>query len=817
MRATTARLTAVSLGLALTLATTIACGPAAAKSVYLISRTDTSPTPVAAYDLLPAPAHLALQYQTSMPRVGTAATVLAVDATTNRLLIANSGTPQLQVMNPITLRAVGTVTATGMTEIAALVIDGPRGRVYALESDTNRLFVYAWDPLTPALTPDGGGSRSLQDVALGRALALDAERGRLYVGDRSSLLVRYYDTGTFALAGSVDLTPTGQTVTTLAVDAVRNRIYAGNGDPATGSLSRVVMFDIGASTGVFRELPAPAAGDHVVSMAFDSDRAQLYLTTRNSDTLLAMDGQLSSVLKGDLGDLGEPGPVAIASGPIGYNLMNFALVQDAGRPAPGSSLTYVLCYRNEFEADVANAQIALTLPAGLTYVSASGPVMREGRLVVWTLGNVVAGAPRVCHQMTVQVDAGATAGTELLTSATLTADPVGTVTQTSLLRVQGGEPPPPPPTYQPLGFSVDDGIESVVQGGTAQYRLCYDNLANTLPVANVRIDATIPAGARYASATGPVGVSGAQVTWTIGTLAAAAPRTCHDLSLRIDAPPGSSVTLAAAIRSDNTAPLDGSHATAVAATPPLQVAGEGGGGSTTPWHLLAGLAALGAAAARRARRTAPGIAALAVAAAAAMTPGAGQAQPQAFERGAYIGAGAGSARTDASAAQLEADLASRGYSVRAHVDRSDTGWKLFGGWRFNRWFAAELGYVDLGAVTSTADATVTDPAAFVADVARVHPYSVSGVSLAGVGLVPLGPAFTAFGKAGVLRWDADIEAHLVPGGAPSSDHGARGTDLMLGAGLRWAPSRWGVQAEWERFRTDRNDIDLWSVSVVVRF
>ncbi len=334
MRATTARLTAVSLGLALTLATTIACGPAAAKSVYLISRTDTSPTPVAAYDLLPAPAHLALQYQTSMPRVGTAATVLAVDATTNRLLIANSGTPQLQVMNPITLRAVGTVTATGMTEIAALVIDGPRGRVYALESDTNRLFVYAWDPLTPALTPDGGGSRSLQDVALGRALALDAERGRLYVGDRSSLLVRYYDTGTFALAGSVDLTPTGQTVTTLAVDAVRNRIYAGNGDPATGSLSRVVMFDIGASTGVFRELPAPAAGDHVVSMAFDSDRAQLYLTTRNSDTLLAMDGQLSSVLKGDLGDLGEPGPVAIASGPIGYNLMNFALVQDAGRPAP---------------------------------------------------------------------------------------------------------------------------------------------------------------------------------------------------------------------------------------------------------------------------------------------------------------------------------------------------------------------------------------------------------------------------------------------------------------------------------------------------
>ena len=128
-----------------------------------------------------------------------------------------------------------------------------------------------------------------------------------------------------------------------------------------------------------------------------------------------------------------------------------------------------------------------------------------------------------------------------------------------------------------------------------------------------------------------------------------------------------------------------------------------------------------------------------------------------------------------------------------------------------------LGYVDLGKVTSTVDATVADPAAFVADVARVHPYSVSGVSLAGVGMLPLGSSLTAFGKAGVFRWDADIEAHLTPGGTPRSDSAARGTDLMSGAGLRWPPARWGVQAEWERFRTDRDDVDLWSLSVLYRF
>ncbi|MCU0950108.1 MAG: outer membrane beta-barrel protein [Burkholderiaceae bacterium] len=834
MRTTTARHVAAWLALA----TAVGSGPALAKSVYVAPRADASPTPIAAYDIRSAPDHLTFQYQTAMPRAGTAATVLTVDADSNRMLIAYGGTPEVQVMNPTTLRSVGTVVATGMTDIAALVVDG--ARVYALERDSDRLFVYTWDATTPALVLEAGAPRRLDGVTQGRALALDAQRGRLFVGDRSSAVVRYFSTGTWERTGGVDLTPSAQTVTALAFDPLRNTIYAGNGDAATGSVSRLVRFNLDTSTGRFRPLPLPAEGDHVVALAFDVDRAQLYLTTRDSDTLMVFNSDLD-VLKADLGDLGDPGPIAIAQGPIGYNLMNFTFVHDAGQPVTGARITYVLCYRNGFEAAVSNAQIALTLPVGLDFVSATGPVASEGRQLLWTIGSITTSAPRVCHQLVAQVSAAA--GTELLSSATLSADPVDTVTQTHLLRVQAGEPPPPPPTYQPLGFSVDDGIESVVQGGTAQYRLCFDNLANTLPVANVRISATIPAGARYGSATGPVGVNGSEVTWTIGALAAAAPRSCHDLSLRIDAPPGTSVTLAAAISSDNTAPLSATHATAVAAVPPLQVAGEGGGGSTAPWHLLAGLAALGAAAMRRARRAAvpmprPSAAlspmslssvslfsmtlspitvmtVIALATAAALGAGSAQAQPR--ERGAYLGAGAGTARTDASAAQLEADLAARGYSARAGVDRSDTGRKVFGGWQFNRHVAAELGYVDLGKVTSTVDATVAEPAAFVADVARVHPYSVSGVSLAGVGMLPLGRSLTAFGKAGVFRWDADIEAHLTPGGTPRSDSAARGTDLMFGAGLRWSPARWGVQAEWERFRTDRDDVDLWSLSVLYRF
>jgi OmpA-OmpF porin, OOP family len=792
--------TIATAGCAVSALLAMAPGLGLAKSLYTVTQTDNNPTPVVAYDIQPSPSLLQMQEMRVIPKLAGKASALAIDASSRRLLVTNDGSNEIQLLDATTMSHRGTVIASGMSDIAALVVDEGASKLYAVQRDTDRLFVYAWDAGTPSLTLEGGSFRMLPGIAQASALALDATRGRLFVGDRSSMQVRYFDTTTWAAQGLVDLTPAGQTVTALAFDSLNNTIYAGNGDPATGSIGRLVRFQISVSTGSIYTLPDAASGNSIVGVAVDPDTRLVYVTTRLTDTLLTIDWSgAATVVKDDLGDLGDPGPLVVPASSLGYNPMQFELVLDAGRPVPGGQLTYVLCYRNQNEGDVEGVTIDDTLPAGLEFVSATGPASYADDQVTWTIGLVRTGAPRVCHELVARVTGAV--GTVQLNMATLRGDPVGPMTQTASVTIEEGAPAP---VYQPLGFSVDDGVEAVAQGGTLTYQLCYDNLGNTLPVQNVMMTAVVPAGAHYMSATGPVGVEGTQINWTIGALAAAAPRVCHELRLQATAEPGTQLVLAAGIRSDNTPQQKAVHATAINATS-VQVGGEGGGG-TTPWAVLAALAAL---AVTVRRRIAPVAAAVLAAGAAGSL--------QAAELDAYLGAGGGAARTDATAADLEAALSARGYSARAGMDRSDTGFKVFGGLRLNRYFGAEIGYVDLGKVTSIVDATVGDPGALVADVAQVHPYSVSGLTLSGVAALPLGQSFTLFAKAGLLRWDADIEAQLVPAGSPRADRGASGTDATFGIGLRWAPARWGVQAEWERFRTDRNDIDLASMSVIYRF
>jgi hypothetical protein len=113
------------------------------------------------------------------------------------------------------------------------------------------------------------------------------------------------------------------------------------------------------------------------------------------------------------------------------------------------------------------------------------------------------------------------------------------------------------------------------------------------------------------------------------------------------------------------------------------------------------------------------------------------------------------------------------------VDDSDTGLKIFGGYTFNTHLALEAGYADFGSVGQSG----------------VN-FDQSTGYVAAVGLLPLSPQWTLFGKLGFNRWYVD--------GASSND---RGTDPMYGVGIQYNLTRQiSLRAEFETFEDDIGDL-----------
>lgn len=138
--------------------------------------------------------------------------------------------------------------------------------------------------------------------------------------------------------------------------------------------------------------------------------------------------------------------------------------------------------------------------------------------------------------------------------------------------------------------------------------------------------------------------------------------------------------------------------------------------------------------------------------------------------------------------------------VFSSCENTDTSWKLLGGYRFNRYVAAEASYIDWGEVTAG-----TDTGARVA--ANQHSYG-----LAAVGTLPIGERFELFGKAGFLMTEQETR-RITPN--PSTFNRDE-TELHYGLGVKYAFTRnWALRGEWEN--TDKLKVELLSIGVEYRF
>ncbi|HEY8538650.1 MAG TPA: outer membrane beta-barrel protein, partial [Steroidobacteraceae bacterium] len=111
-----------------------------------------------------------------------------------------------------------------------------------------------------------------------------------------------------------------------------------------------------------------------------------------------------------------------------------------------------------------------------------------------------------------------------------------------------------------------------------------------------------------------------------------------------------------------------------------------------------------------------------VAAATSLALFASSAFAQENDRGLYVGGGFG-------AFDVQVDDVDDADEAISRIDDDDNSWKIFVGWRLNRYFAFELNYIDFGETTgTTASGSSGD-----------YSVELSGLQPAIYGILPLGP------------------------------------------------------------------------------
>ncbi len=132
-------------------------------------------------------------------------------------------------------------------------------------------------------------------------------------------------------------------------------------------------------------------------------------------------------------------------------------------------------------------------------------------------------------------------------------------------------------------------------------------------------------------------------------------------------------------------------------------------------------------------------------------------------------------------------------------DDKDHGWKATLGYRFNRSFGVEGGFVYFGESTAQS-ASVGGP--FLAESRALTAFAV--------GFIPLGP-LDLLGKIGLGRVDAQ-------GNVGTLEYDERQNKLAYGVGAQRRRDRFAVRAEYEKFDTDViGDIDMISLGLTYTF
>jgi OOP family OmpA-OmpF porin len=198
--------------------------------------------------------------------------------------------------------------------------------------------------------------------------------------------------------------------------------------------------------------------------------------------------------------------------------------------------------------------------------------------------------------------------------------------------------------------------------------------------------------------------------------------------------------------------------------------------------------------------------------------GAGVAQAAPADRGWYAGLDVGRSNLRLNGSDLDGVFANQGITSSTSIDGHDTNLGANVGYRLNRNFALEGGYIDFGKFDFNAAANAPGADTIQGDY-KAHAWSFSAV-----GTAPIDNRWSLYAKGGVTRTSADLSASSATGATAPAGASASGTGALLGVGTSYDFTRslYG-KLEADRYthvgdsNTGRGDIDVYTVGVGLRF
>jgi OOP family OmpA-OmpF porin len=182
----------------------------------------------------------------------------------------------------------------------------------------------------------------------------------------------------------------------------------------------------------------------------------------------------------------------------------------------------------------------------------------------------------------------------------------------------------------------------------------------------------------------------------------------------------------------------------------------------------------------------------------------------------YLGGSIGQSRSKNSHTRISTQLGPGLTTTSINDDSTDLGYKLFGGKMFNKNFAVEGGYFDLGKFGFTAN--TTPPGTFAGTI-KLHGFNVDAV-----GILPIADKFSAFGRVG-LQYATAKDSFTGSGAVTVTNPNPKKSEAnyKVGLGLQYdfTPAL-GVRGEWERYRINdavgnKGDVDMYLVGLVYTF
>jgi hypothetical protein len=179
---------------------------------------------------------------------------------------------------------------------------------------------------------------------------------------------------------------------------------------------------------------------------------------------------------------------------------------------------------------------------------------------------------------------------------------------------------------------------------------------------------------------------------------------------------------------------------------------------------------------------------------------------------------------------LENILISNGIAIQNmehDTELDDISYQISFGYRFNRYFAAEVGLAQYGEMVtdSSAELDFDDGAGFVPADASLG-FSAGGVLFSALGFLPINDKFEVYGRAGFLFVSADRELSIKAEGQPTLSGSIDGNSQqpVFGVGFGWNINvMYTIRAEYQMIdglgsdETGSEDADNISLGLIVRF